>query len=583
MEIIQNILLPGLDFAVPEELHARLNDRTTLFASSKRIGFRTGGKIWLDTYYNSISVGTLKRITVIDSLHLLLEGRGRFFLKIGLNRLGNPHRWLMEEEVQLPLQAPLSLPWSTLEDGMLYVTLEALEPSELTGGSFLTDTQPAAPVKLGVVITHFNRKPFVVPAIARIREQLLSQPDLVGKVELIVVDNSKNLTLEEADGASLIPSQNYGGSGGFARGLLHLIDNNFTHCLFMDDDATCEIESIRRTYILQCFAAKPELAISGALLNEMKPATIIEKGAIYDGGSWRALNHNLDIEDVQNLLIAEQLTERSVYGAWWFFCFKISCVEHFPFPFFVRGDDALFSIMNDFCIENINGISCWGEDFSIKEGPVTRYLGMRCTIAILLQTSNIGRLKSIRPILLWLISNLFSYNYASSTVILNALEDVMKGPKFWIDNIDMRAIFSQLKEISREEEMAKISLADHKLVYRGDGESRLRRFIRMLTINGFLLPEFLLRDQTVFESKSFCASFARVFRFKRVLYYSLATGRGYVAARNRVRCFAIAVRSVVLFSMFFCKINGLKKAYQKALPEMTSEAFWRKIYQEKSE
>lgn len=53
-------------------------------------------------------------------------------------------------------------------------------------------------MKLGVVITHFNRKQYVVPAIQRIESQLLNDPQYEGKIDLVVVDNSKNITQEEA-------------------------------------------------------------------------------------------------------------------------------------------------------------------------------------------------------------------------------------------------------------------------------------------------------------------------------------------------------------------------------------------------
>lgn len=583
LEILQTILLPGFEFAATEDMYARINDRAVFFSHPKRIEFRVGGKVFLDTYYNGVSVGVLKRISAIETLCLALEGQGRFLLKVGLHRLHNPHRWLMEKEVQLPFKDPLALPWSSLEDGMLYVALEALDAGELTGGGFLTSTLPVVPVKLGVVITHFNRKSFVVPAISRIREQLLSRPDMAGKIELIVVDNSKTLTAQEAEGATLIPNHNYGGSGGFTRGLLHLIDNQFTHCLFMDDDATCEIESIRRTYMLQCFAIKPELAISGALLDEMRPNVLVEKGAVYKGGAWQALNHNRNVVDVHSLLEAEQLRERSAYGAWWFFCFKISSIKSFPFPFFVRGDDALFSIMNKFNVETINGVSCWGESFSLKENPSARYLSLRGILTIMLQNKNASRLKGFRVIRDWLLSSLFSYNYGSAAAILKAVEDVTKGPRFWVDNIDMSAVREKLAPLSAQEKMGPVCLADYDLVYRGDHESKLRRLVRGVTLNGMLLPAFLQHDKIVFEAKSFRASFRRVFRFKRVLYYADATGQGYVATFNQIHSFALMFRSILVFGRFLYKFKSLSKDYQTALPEMTSETFWRKVYQDKSE
>ena len=60
--------------------------------------------------------------------------------------------------------------------------------------------KPQQDVKLGIVVTHFNRKQWVLPAVSRIHDELLTDPVFKGKVELIIVDNSQNITAEELTG-----------------------------------------------------------------------------------------------------------------------------------------------------------------------------------------------------------------------------------------------------------------------------------------------------------------------------------------------------------------------------------------------
>jgi hypothetical protein len=580
---LQNIILPGLDFPAPIEIYVRLTDRVSPIYAQRSIRYIPGGRSSFDTYFNSISIGTLKRITTIDKLYLRLEGEGRFILRVGAHRLGHYHRWLKEEEINLPQTEPLALPWEGLEDGMLYFTLDALEDGELTGGCFLTSNTPSQEVKLGVVITHFNRKAYVVPAIARIREKLLTRPEIAGKIELIVVDNSRNLTETEAAGATLIPNPNYGGSGGFTRGLLYLMDHGFTHCLFMDDDATCEIDSLARVYTLQRFARKQNLAISGALLREFEPSKFIEKGASFHDGIAHPLHHGRDVRDVHSLLEIEQLRQRSDYGAWWLFCFKISEADYFPFPFFVRGDDIFFGILNKFSIETVNGISCWGEDFQLKENPTTRYLGMRATLAVMLMQGRVGRMRTLRLLLSWFLSSLFSYNYGSAEAILMAIRDVAKGPSFWKDNMDTTKVRLALAPFNAEEKMQPVCLTDYRLSFRGLEESRWRRWLRILTLNGFLLPSMLLRDSIVYEEKSFRAVYRRIFRYRKVLYYSEATGLGYIAVYNRKRFFVVLRAFVWAARDYLSRLPDLQRTYQVAMPSMTSEVFWREVYQKEAD
>jgi len=95
-----------------------------------------------------------------------------------------------------------------------------------------------------------------------------------------------------------------------------------------------------------------------------------------------------------------------------------------------------------------------------------------------------------------------------------------------------------------------------------------------------LLPGFLLRDQTVFEHKSFRASYRRIFRFRHVLYYYEAMGLGYVAHYDRRLFFRVLYGFMKISARFLVTLPRLREAYQRALPEMTSEAFWRRLYAE---
>lgn len=581
----QGLLLPELEFSAPESMYVRLNDRASANFMARSMRYKIGGASSFDTNFNAVSVEKLKLVTIIDTidtLYLTLEGEGRFTLRVGLRRLGNFQSWLCEQEVILLLTAPLAMPWAELEGGMLDFLPEALEQGELTGGRFLTATVPAQEVKLGGG-ARFNRKAFVVSAIARMREGLLTPPSGNGKIEPIVVNNSRNMTEDEAIGATLFPNLNYGGSGGFTREFLHLIDNGFTHCLFMDDDATYEIDSLRRAYALQCLARKPELAISTALLRELEPNRMFEKGAVYDTRRWRPLNHWRDMSLCNDLLEAERLRERGVYGAWSFFCFKIAKIKFFPFPFFGRGDDALVSIVNDFDMETVNGVSCWGEDFQLKENPATRCLGLRSTLAILLQTAQAGRFHTLRIVLGWLVTSLFSHNYASAGAILKTIRGVSGGPVFRKDNLDTANVRAKLAPLNTEEKMQSVCLADFKLRYLGDQERLLRRCIRLITLNGFLLPGFLMRDSTVYENKSFRASYLNILRYKQVLYFYEAMEPGYVAKYDRGRFSAILLQFSLIMKDFLSKLPDIGRSYQVALPEMTSGQFWQKLYQEKSE
>lgn len=583
---IQRLVMPNLVFGAPEDMYIRRhNEKAHVSLLEEKISFESGGIVSFDTFFNSITIGTWKKHAEIEDLTLQIMGTGRFVVRLGLHRAGHAHRWISEQIVNLSEQQETFISvsaWKRLESGMLYVHLEALESGTITGGHFSTQTPCQSSIKLGIVITHFNRKQWVLPAIERIRKELLSDPLYRDHIELVVVDNSKNITTDEATGATLLPNENYGGSGGFTRGLIYLKDRNtFTHCLFMDDDASCEIESIRRAFNLLAYAKSKDLAVSGALLREVEPARLHEKGGRFKNGQWWPLKSGLNMSSVGDLIESERTDVAPNYGAWWFFAFSIQRVQGYAFPFFVRGDDIQFGIQNRFNVITMNGIACWGEDFWYKESPLTRYLGTRASVIIALVFSDMSRFAAMKTLFGWSGASLLSHNYSSARAVNIAIKHVLSGPRFFADNIDTGSIRSEIAEKCPDEKLRSLELGSIPHTHRTAAETKTRKLLRLACLNGLLLPNALLKDETVFQHKSFRASFREIFRFKKVLYFYTPTDQGYIATLNKKQFFLALAETIRLATIFFISFARIREQYRSAWPHMTSESFWREIYQTK--
>ena len=580
LNYLQQFSWPNVNLVPEVELYGRTNEFAKISLNANGVNFQSNGSLLTDTFFNSLSVGVWKKHTDISNLQFIVEGNGNFLIQFGLHRLGHAHRWLHETEVALEHQERIiDLPfWECLEDGMLYFKIIALSDGFITNGGYVTSEKPIHDVKLGIVITHFNRKQYVVPAMKRIQEQLIFDNRFTNNIDLIVVDNSQNITSDESHGATIIPNLNLGGSGGFTRGLLHLKDNaTYTHCLFMDDDASCEIESIRRAYVFLQYTKVEKTAVAGSLLREVEPYRLFEKGG-YFSKVGQPIKSGFDMRSINDLLLADHNDTKPNYGAWWFFAFKISDVNHYAFPFFVRGDDILFSLLNKFSIVTNNGITCWGEDFSVKDGPIPRYLDTRQIILQRLRQEKISSLSTVLFVCKLFSSALFSYNYASAKAVTFGLNHVMIGPKFWTENMDMSKIRPLIGSFTPAEKMEKVDLANISAIRADYDESALKKIIRIITLNGFLLPSFCIKDDIVYQEKSFRAWFRALFLHKKVLYYYEPSGLGYIAEHNK-KLFFKELFSFGWQSMrFIFKYNKLKKEYQEALPYLTSEEFWREVY-----
>lgn len=584
MHTLQRLVFANLEVRADADLYLRLDRRAWTDLNAGAVHFEAGGTLSSDTFFNGWTVGAWKRHCDIGTLVLSLAGAGEFVCTLGLHRLGQASVWLAQHRLLLQDGSPSDLPvvgWSDLSDGLLFFHLRALGPGVVRGGAYRTPDLPRNLVRLGLVITHFNRQAQVMPAIARIRRELLDVPGLRDHLTLTVVDNSRNLPLAPHPTITHIPNRNLGGSGGFVRGLLSLVDSGtHTHALFMDDDASCETESIARSLALLQYTHNRRLAIAGALLRELAPWELLEKGACFDG-KVKALNSGLDMRRVDHLLEAERPLMRPTYGAWWFFAFALAEVRQYPFPFFVRGDDIPFGLGNGFDITTLNGVACLGEDFGSKHGPMTAYLDARYHLvhALIAPRGAASRI-------FWVGSRLFlkaltGYLYSSAHAVTLAMQHTLQGPDFFRNNLDLQAVRQEMAAWAPAEKLVPIDRS--ALVARParrHEESRLRRWVRALSLQGFLLPGWLLRDRMTVQAKAFHGRASGVFRYRRVLYEHAQNGTGFVAEFDRPRFFRELGGFLRVWMALFRRLPDLRRDYERGVREMTRVEFWRGVYPE---
>lgn len=535
-----------------------------------------------DTYFNSLSVGKWKRHTNVETLSFSIKFKGKIKIIWHLHRLHFSHRLLEEMYLDSDGSSEISFPlsfWNDLEDGILSFDIEALDKSELYCFSYSTSSEILNPIVLGVVITHFNRQKYVLPALERLKKELLADINFRDKVSLNVVDNSQNLP--SIEDVNIIPNENLGGSGGFTRGLMYLKEKgSYTHCLFMDDDASCEVEGIKRTISFLEHALDKKTAIAGAMLREAEMFRQFENGAKFDGAC-RAIKPNLDLRDIHSLLINEQ-EEHIDYGGWWFFAFPLSEVKHYAFPYFVRGDDSGFSLIHDFNILTLNGISSWQEDFSLKNGPLPHYLDTRYHIMHYLHNLVEGNAKDVvKTTARMCLKNLLAYQYETALASILAMEDVAKGKTFWEQNVSMSERRPEIQKLISAEKIVDIPYeVSSNVIWGNPHESRMTRFFRWATLNGHLLPKVFFKKGTVWQNKGFGGNLREVYRYNKVLYIHWPTQKGFVLEHDKTKFFSYLMRYFKAALYLYKNYDSLKKEYQSSYDELTSTEFWKKQFKQ---
>ena len=582
--ITQSAVFPSYDLCSDDDLYFRLNERCLLqYGEVSRVVMHKGGVLSTDTYFNSVSVGKWKSLTGLTDLTLQLRFKGAVALKWSWHRTHNRQIVIGEAKLSsVDINQPVQIPvpqYERLSDGVISFELFALEDTEVAGFEYTTTMAPRRDVKLGITITHFNRQQYVIPAVRRLNQQLLANPRYADRVKLFVVDNSQNLAVEQMSGAQIIPNANLGGSGGFMRGLIHIQDSGeFTHGLFMDDDASNEIEAIRRTISLLEYAIDEKTAVSGAMLFEQYPAIQHENGAWFNGICCPR-NSGFDMSELGNIVENEKLVQVD-YGGWWFFAFPLKYVRHYTFPFFVRGDDIYFSLKNHFDIATLNGICSWQEDFAIKDGPLTSYLDTRGHLVhnLLGTFSGSRRGKSLRMIRNWFRRYALTYHYESANAVLDAVEDVMEGPDFWLENIDMRKRRSEILSCVKNEKLQDVS-TDWNLEFRQVKKSPKKQLSRRLTLNGHLLPKMFFKKYNVALPKGFGGRINESFRCNKILCVDSLSQKGYVVEHDKRAFFSALRRYYKIRYRWWRNYDRLKVAYQARERELTSRDFWLKQFE----
>lgn len=581
--VLYDFLSPTYELCCEEPLYYRfVGERAYYSFEDKTVHLKKDSSVDLLTYFNAFSAVKWKKYTNVDqvSMYLDFEGEARaeaiHICEKGKSVLA---AWKLKAGRRTTLELPLG---AYPDTGIIGLHIHAEQECTLYGGGYLTDAPETQPVRLGIGITTYRREDAVKASVARLGKAIAEHPLYHDAIDITVVDNGQTLVPEDVPAATLIPSRNLGGTGGFMRSLIHYQDEGkYTHCLFMDDDASCEAGSLFRSMSFIRHARNSKTSLSGAMLYENIQFLQWENGAWFDGGC-HSLNRNMDLRNAQNLILNEKESTKQIYGAWWFFFFPISEVKQYSFPFFVRGDDIDFSYSNDFLIVSLNGISCWQEDFKTKENAMTAYLFLRSHVVHHL---TIPRLKCpFRTIWKILWGHFTAYNnsyfYGTATCVNLAITHILEGPEFWEKNMVPAAILKKIKELSACEQHVSYTEEERQELVFADKNIKTRlfpAFLRKVSLNGHLLPGRMIRHTPKdMIYKWMTPNRNRVYMRAQVIVLDTVSRRKTVLRRDTVHYFRNLFSFLYLNFKFLLRYNNLCKQYTQGSKQQRIRIFWEK-------
>ena len=547
------------------------------------------------TYFNSFSLGKWKRYTNSYNWSLELEMKGSFQLDMMghyVDSIGNIHKeWLGNYSYDLKKKTHLSIPIPA-ETSSIVVAFQITARSECRfyDGWYAAEArdEDIRDPFITLATTTFKKEEYVRKNIKILESTIFSDPDLAPHFSWKIVDNGSTLDPKayNTDYLEIIPNRNVGGSGGFCCGMIEALKQKKkpTHVLLMDDDVYFMAESFRRVYMLLKLL-KPQYDdyfISGAML-EINQRNIQHE----DVGMFRLSGehgpskprYDLNLWDSPIRNEVELKADGHQYSGWWYCCVPttIAREDNLPLPFFIRGDDVEYSIRNHARFITMNGICIWHEGFGAKfSGAMELYQVHRNDLILQTMNDHIADIQVIDRIknLFW--EEMFKFNYKGCGLLLDAVEDFLKGPDF-LKRLDGEACMKEHK--AKDNQLQPITdevrqYINYETLYQSAPLTGLTLKLYGHFVNGQKLPEFLCGKKVAVIPYGWGYSQEKLYRAGTVYAVDPINDLYVEYKRDRRQYRELTERYNRLMSQYETEYEQVAEAFRKDEKEMESKKFW---------
>lgn len=380
------------------------------------------------TYFNSFSVKKWKRYTTIQKVTLELHGEGDF--AIVFEQLLSSGNIIKIPAVMKNGEFSYTFDIEKISGDILGFSIKCLsEEGSISAAAWYGEFEQWNEKKIGVSITTFKREEYVKRTIA-VLQNLQKDHDWL---DILVVDNGQTLAPEETEHFRIIPNRNFGGSGGFTRGMIEYVEQGkVDYVLLMDDDIVLEPSAIERTHSLLCGLKEDyrDSFLSGAMLRMENPVIQHENTAYWNRIISKVCYKGLNLSDRDNLIKNENLNlHTTAYAGWWYCCIPVQRIKQigYPLPLFIKSDDMEYGIRNRREIMNMNGIGVWHEIFNKKMSLAIRFYSDRNSFILNHYSPKCNQATLMLAIIFRIIKRIMHKDVQSLHVLLLALEDYNSG------------------------------------------------------------------------------------------------------------------------------------------------------------
>jgi galactofuranosylgalactofuranosylrhamnosyl-N-acetylglucosaminyl-diphospho-decaprenol beta-1,5/1,6-galactofuranosyltransferase len=351
---------------------------------------RHGEVLSFDTFVNSFYASYWAELAGPLPLRLTTETSGACTIRVIQTGAGRRH---VLQQIDADGAHAISTTDLLRGDGVLHLEVEARSgaAASLHRAAWMSDAPSRFPVRLTIVTCSFGREGQLSENLKTIAPCVSARSEIS---EVIVVHQGERalesvplfaaLTAADAFQGKLrvIRQANFGGSGGFGRGMLETLAGDSTHVLLLDDDIEIDAAMLPRLIALLRHTG-PETIIGGQMLNLRRPTMLSASNETMDLVTMDGENplHGVDLAQ-PGAAGAFARVRTSDYNAWWMCCLPVGLLRRvgLPLPFFIRHDDTEHGVR---CTAagartvTMPGLFVWHQPFDEGRSPWISYYDRR--------------------------------------------------------------------------------------------------------------------------------------------------------------------------------------------------------------
>lgn len=550
-----------------------------------------GAALRTDTWFNALYEPHWRQHTALDRLELRVWTSGAGQLRVlrrtaqgDVRRIGQARLTGVRKGVCLSV----SLPASQDECGLLFFELRARTRLVLYRAEWVARATSPRPVRLNAIYCTCDRETLLLQNVAALHADRGSDETIE---RILVVDQGTRDLRDHldfpriaalwGDRLTVLRQGNFGGAGGFSRGLIEaLAMRQATHALLLDDDAVIEAESVARAATFLALA-RDEVAVGGHMLDQSRPRELVGGGCRYVPQRLASDLPSRTRVDRPGDLTQFLATPEVDYNGWWFLALPLSAIRRagLPLPLFLRGDDVeLGRRLRRAGVPTVPlpGVAVWHVPFEAKARGWQPYYELRNLLVVgALHFPRQSGASIARRFLSRLLDELLAYDYWEAWLLCQGALAFLRGPRALCQGV--RATHRRLVAARSQRAPASASLVRQPVAStprppRKCLATRLRRWWQVVR-------------NLVCRSPGWAAQPTLTVRPEAEQWYALAghdvvaviedADKAVVLRRSRARFIPLMLQGLwvaLRLALSYCRTA---RRWQQEAPTMTGPDFWR--------